>query len=291
MQESQYSVYDATFQANLEYIGQYCGQPVTTAILPPLIPPTVPPTPFCVSNTTYTTAVGDTCDSISLAESVASAALYKGNSALTNCSNITAGETLCLPLSCQTTYLLQSNDTCVSINVAQNLTGSTIQSYNPWINYDCSNLQQASTVYGHVLCLSPQGGTYTPNSTISGYNPNPYTSSLYADSIFLPPINTTVAPNTTSNCGGWYVAAPADTCASVALGNAVTYSLFLAINPSLQSGNCTAGLVTDLAYCVHPTWAWNTTGLAEVYGSGSSGSATTVTASTSSTSSVSTGTI
>jgi hypothetical protein len=79
-------------------------------------------------------------------------------------------------------YFLQSNDTCVSINIVQNLTGSTIQSYNPWINYDCSNLQQASTDYGHVLCLSPQGGSYTPNSTISGYNPNPYTSPLYADS-------------------------------------------------------------------------------------------------------------
>jgi hypothetical protein len=282
MQQSSYSVYNTDFQRILEYVIAYCGlSNIATDIPPPLFPPTTPPAPLCVSNINYTTTADDTCDSIALEKSISSAALFKGNPVLYNCSSIPAGVDLCLPLSCGSTYILQANDTCVSISRVASIGISSIQSYNPWINNDCSNLQQASKVYGHVVCLAPQGGAYTSNSSIGGYNPNPFSSTQYGDTIIPPPINSTVAPGTTALCGGWYVAGATDTCTNVAVGNGVTYSLFLAINPSLPPANCTTGLVKDLAYCVHPLLAWNTTELGELFGSTPSSTTTSYSTTTS----------
>jgi hypothetical protein len=53
----------------------------------------------------------------------------------------------------------QSEDSCISIEKSQRVRykdGTSLRKYNPWINYDCSNLQVVSDVaYGHVICLSP----------------------------------------------------------------------------------------------------------------------------------------
>lgn len=185
------------------------------------------------------------------------------------------GLELCLPLSCGSTYLLQANDTCATVNAATGLGTPGIQAYNTWINYDCSNLQKASNIYGHVLCLSPQGGTYSANSSIGGYDPNPFSSTEYGDTILPPPIDSTVAPGTTALCGGWYIAGATDTCTNMAVGNGVTYSLFLAVNPSLPPVNCTAGVVKDLAYCVHPVLGWNRTDLGSLFGTGDPGASST----------------
>lgn len=288
MQKSSYSVYNTYFQSLLTYIGSFCGVSVSTGFPPPLLPPILPPTPFCVSGDFYTTVSGDSCDSIAIANSVSSAALFKGNPAIFNCSSVPAGLSICLPLTCSPVYQLQANDTCVSIDIAYNIgdidSQSSVQNYNSWINSDCSNLQQASTVYGHVLCLSPQGANYTGNSSIANYNPNPYTTTAYGDTILPPPVNSTVAPNSTRLCGGWYVAEPLDTCANVAVGNGITYSLFLAVNPTLPPANCTSGLVTGSAYCVHPLLGWNTTSLSDLIPSNDPGVVTVTQTSSSSTS-------
>lgn len=130
MQESQYSGYAGTFASILSYVNSACTLEKATTVLPPLTPPKATPTLACASRKYYTTVTGDTCDSIALTNSLSSAALFMSNSAIRNCSNIETGNSLCLPLSCQFTYELQPNDTCVSIQSQYNLRISGLRGYN-----------------------------------------------------------------------------------------------------------------------------------------------------------------
>jgi hypothetical protein len=69
-----------------------------------------------------------------------------------------------------------------------------ILSYNPTLNYDCSNL-----IAGENICLSPAGGQYTP-TTIPGATSTQLGS--YATTTVAAPGPT--AHGTTTQCGNWY---------------------------------------------------------------------------------------
>ncbi|CAI7579329.1 unnamed protein product [Penicillium pancosmium] len=108
----------------LENINSKYGLNVPTDVpdaLSPTIDPYKPTTEFCTSDVTYTSVKGDTCNSISRAHQVASAALFMGNVNLKNYDNIPAGTKLCVPFQCSNIYNLQANDTCSSIEMAQNV--------------------------------------------------------------------------------------------------------------------------------------------------------------------------
>lgn len=62
----------------------------------------------------------------------------------------------CLPNSCQT-YEVKHGDTCVSIARSFQLTSTNVLSFNPTLNFQCSNL-----IIGETICLSPPAGWYTP---------------------------------------------------------------------------------------------------------------------------------
>lgn len=259
MQNSSYSAYDERFKSDLEIVQQECGLDGSTDLPPPLYtsPPT--PQPFCLSNEIYTTQAGDTCDSIALYHSVASAAILLGNSnTFNNCSNIPVGTSICLPLSCQSTYNLQSNDTsCLRIEVDNSLFPGSLRAYNPWINFDCSNLQDASQNLGNVLCLSPQAGLY--NSTNSTTNPAIYPNfnTGYSDLVVSSPENATIANGTTIYCGVWYAVMADDTWAQICVQQSINWQLFTDVNPSLSLSNCDSSLIVNTTYCVQPHFAWN----------------------------------
>ncbi|KAJ5649234.1 uncharacterized protein N7484_002957 [Penicillium longicatenatum] len=201
----------------------------------------------------YTTKDGDTCTSIALDYSVASAALYMGNQdQIRDCNQVVVGQELCLPLSCDHTYVLKSNDTCRSIEEANaeimfdNSTKRIIplRQVNPWIDTYCSNLQSTSWAYGK--CLRP---------TILGAR-----KALAIGSwVVLPPDNATVAAGTTEHCGKWHTATAGDSCTQICVQDKITSNLFLQVNPSLQSANCTGLLVPGNAYCTGPMRGWNYT--------------------------------
>ncbi|KAL4795045.1 hypothetical protein BDV19DRAFT_389702 [Aspergillus venezuelensis] len=238
-----YSIYDKSYQSDLKYINEACGLSIPTAIQDPLMAiddPYDATNDFCASDTTYTTQAGDTCDSIALQFNVASASLFMGNVNLLNCFSIPEGTPLCIPFACDGVYTLQEGDTCTSIEKDLGMTyshGATIRQYNPWINYDCSNLHEASDiVYGHVLCAVPQAGNFTAKPPYT--NPTaPGTADGYAIPEIPPPDDVPVAEGTTYRCGKWHV---------------VT-------NEGVQE-TCTTGceLVEGAAYCVGPTYERNT---------------------------------
>ncbi|KAF4234129.1 hypothetical protein CNMCM6805_008835 [Aspergillus fumigatiaffinis] len=268
MQSSQYSYYNELFQNNLETVTSKCGISANTTIPPPLSIVEPEEEPLCLSDNIYHTKEGDTCTSIALDYSVSSAALYMGNQDLIrNCQRVAVGQKLCLPLSCEHTYVLQPNDTCRSIEQvnaqimfdSSTKTITPLRQLNPWIDAYCTNLQNTAWAYGSVLCLSPQLGAFNNTDPVITSR-NPYAQNTgYGSYLVDPPANTTVATGTTLRCGRWHVAAENESCAGICMQDGITSSLFLAVNPSLNLAACTEGLVPGVAYCTGPMAGWNYT--------------------------------
>lgn len=122
MPASQYSVYNEVYKWRLEYVQNECGISGPTAIPSELGRRESEPEPLCVSRTTYTTQDGNSCDSIELKYSVASASIFTGNPGLImDCSDVPGGIDLCMPLTCEEQYILKDNDICTSIEFANGL--------------------------------------------------------------------------------------------------------------------------------------------------------------------------
>jgi hypothetical protein len=206
---------------------------------------------------------GDTCDSISQAHKVASAALFMGNVNLKRCTDIPAGTKLCIPFTCDNIYTIQPNDTCLSIEKSQKTgyqDGLTLKKYNPWLNNQCTNLHISSDVaYGHVICLGPQAGNSTGNAPDADTT-TPNFSDGYAIPEIPPPDNVPLADGTTLRCGKWHVVTNQErqeTCTTICVQESIPWSLFLEVNPSLNEENCDSKLLNQTAYCVGPTYGWN----------------------------------
>ncbi|KAI3194501.1 CAZyme family GH55 [Penicillium roqueforti] len=259
MQRSSYSFYDEGFQDQLGTVNAKCGLSVPTAKPPSLdAPPEFLPDPICISNQTYQTVSGDTCDSIALRYNVSSASLVMANNRqLMVCNDLTAEMDLCIPSSCASTYTLKSNDTCTSIESSGLRQRGDVRKYNSWVEWDCSNLQTSTDFWGHIICLGVQGGTYTATASIPGVTLAPEESTGYSNSRVAPPANATAAEGTTLKCGKWRVAVKGETCAQICLQESITPSLFVGVNPSLASSNCSDGLIVGNAYCVGPNPGWS----------------------------------
>lgn len=258
MQRTPYSAYDEYYQTVLQAINKRCGLNAPTTILE--IPRNTPEkkTDFCVSEKFYTTVDGDTCTSIAKDQSISSAALYMGNQNLIlECDSLSSGLKFCLPLTCEKTYSIQSSDNCSDIEYAYSLKERDLRKYNPWISYDCDNLQQASKIYGTNICLSPQGGEHNGNSTGGGVAP--ITSDGYVYSKVELPSNATLATGTTLNCGKWYEAKAGDSCVGICGQYTITHAVFAMVNLSLDPENCSNSLKAGSTYCVGPTYSWNRT--------------------------------
>ncbi|KAL4756310.1 LysM peptidoglycan-binding domain-containing protein [Aspergillus foveolatus] len=216
----------------------------------------------CVSGNTYTTKEGDTCDSIAQTFDVSAATMFYINPNIVNCSSIWAGTDLCLPQTCSSIYTVQANDTCL-------LTADVIN-FNSQLNVNCSNLVDPVPYWGSTLCFSTPGGTYTgqPLNTTIGDSGN---------SVVNPPVGSTVATGTTTDCGAWFVndASLNLTCAQICLSNVIAINLFTEANPSLNKTTCDSDLVAGAAYCVDPLPGWD-------YGNSTSSNATTTTTTTTS---------
>ena len=250
MQASPYSIYGTYYfyKDALEYAKDKCpidGQ--DTEPQPPLIPARPDPETWCLSNVNYTTSEGDTCDSIAQKHSVSSASVFMSSSHIQNCSSISAGVSICLPLECKT-YVRKEDQDCLGVQLSTNVRISKIQQYNPWISSDCKNIKSASLTYGNVLCLSATGGEYT--GTTNNTRPD-RTNEQYTHEVKAPPEGSEVAQGTTLECGRWHVAKKGENCAGITQ-NFISASLFRWVNPSLRGGDCSGKLVAGRSYCTGP---------------------------------------
>ncbi|EPS32683.1 putative exo-beta-1,3-glucanase [Penicillium oxalicum 114-2] len=259
MQQTPYSMYDDYYQGVLETINKRRGLSGPTDILE--IPwATIDEEPdFCLSEKYYTTVTGDTCTSIAEANSISSASLYMGNQKqILSCSSMKAGLKLCLPPTCEATYSLEPSDNCTAIETAFSLSNGDLRKYNPWISFDCDNLQVASKIYGKKLCLSPPGGTHT-NATAGTDSTTPTKANGYVYNYVAPPSNASLAEGTTQNCGRWHEAVANETCVGICGLESITHGLFVMVNPSLNSTHCSESLQIGKTYCAGPMYTWNDT--------------------------------
>ncbi|KAI7762473.1 hypothetical protein LZL87_008819 [Fusarium oxysporum] len=115
MQADSYTgVYDEYVKASYEYVAKACDLDVenfnaTDSAFNITIPDTK--SDICVSGNTYTTKYGNSCDSIALAQGVSAATMYYINPNIFDCSKITAGTELCLPLTCTKIYKVKQGGT------------------------------------------------------------------------------------------------------------------------------------------------------------------------------------
>jgi LysM repeat protein len=257
MQADAYTdVYDDNWESTYEYVATTCNLTVadfnaTASVFNVTVPTS---SPNCVSEVTYTTAQGDTCDSIAMTFGVSAATMYYNNPDIANCSSIIPGTDLCLPLACNDIYTVQPNDTCVSIAIANSISPQNLLAYNSQLNSNCTNLQSTNPYWGSTLCVSTPGGTYTGQAL--------NTSSSTGSEVVSPPTGATVASGTVTDCGAWFVmdASQNLTCAQICLSNEIAINLFTEANPSLNKATCDSDLVDGDAYCVSPLtgWDWGT---------------------------------
>ncbi|KAF9736405.1 LysM domain-containing protein [Paraphaeosphaeria minitans] len=194
------------------------------------------PAPACTQ--TYTVKADDTCNSISTAFNVSTSSIVLGNRLLSDCSNLAAVGTICIPQACNI-YQIQSDDTCDSIIVARasGVSAPQFLAWNPNINTLCSNLGTLRETY---ICLSPPGGALiAPSPTVSLPMTQPTTPV---------PRPTNSFPESNGNCGKWYNITTSDTCDEVSISNSISLKDFYFLNPEIDS-QC-SNLVLGVSYCV-----------------------------------------
>jgi LysM repeat protein len=257
MQSSQYSVYDEYYKEQLEYVYSQCNLTGPTDILESFDTAEPAPPSFCLSDMRYTTKEGDTCESISKSTSVSSATLYMGNqNLLKDCSSVTPGLSICLPVTC-TTHYLQKSETCFSIEMSLGLEFGAVQRFNSWLDMYCTNLHSATGWYGKLICVSPQGGAFPTLDRPLVPDLTPGRADGYTRANTVPPKGVNVAEGTTMRCGKWHVVAASDTCVKICLTNLIETGLFHEVNPSLATGSdCDASLKEKTALCTGPTYMW-----------------------------------
>ncbi|KAI9036896.1 uncharacterized protein KD926_001211 [Aspergillus affinis] len=143
-------------------------------------------------------------------------------------------------------HTVQSGDTCWKIANTYRVTLAQLQSWNSFINADCTNL-----IIGDQLCVSdPAAG----NSTVTTPTQATSTASTpYATATVAPP--GPVARGTTSKCGRYYLVHSGDYCQRIVSNAGISLELFRAINPDLNA-DCT-NLISGLYYCTLPMADWN----------------------------------
>ncbi|KAL2752051.1 glycoside hydrolase family 55 protein [Sodiomyces alcalophilus JCM 7366] len=267
MQRTPYSWYDDFWKSQLECIYSTCDMSGDTDVLLPdlNLPDNGRDSTFCLTEEWYTTSRdGESCEEIAWAHTTSSAALFMANQLrIISCAAedpIPAGTELCIPPSCGTTYMLQDEDTCASIerNSTLSLKHGDVARYNPWVGFECALLQNISLSYGTVLCLGPLLGDHELDIPGGGDTTKPPVQDGYSSVIVPPPEDADVAEGTTPYCGVWHVASAQDTCVTVCMEHAITANLLMQVNPSLGTDmeECTSELEVGVTYCVAPYYDW-----------------------------------
>ncbi|OJJ03023.1 hypothetical protein ASPVEDRAFT_712823 [Aspergillus versicolor CBS 583.65] len=226
---------------------KFTGHPATVSPHPssslsstPVSSPSVSPTASGCSGTKYTIKEGDTCQSVSKSQSIATFQLLLDNNLRAYCANFPKEGDLCIKNKCST-YTVQKGDTCKSVAKAHNISTVQLRSYNPWIDGGCYNFNRT---IGTEICMDEPGHKYHPPSSVVGSTAVPSTASTAV------PTPTNVADNSTRTCGKYYEIKKGDNCDTIVQEFSISREDFLILNPGLDA-NCT-NLLLGVSYCVLP---------------------------------------
>ncbi|KAJ5338650.1 hypothetical protein N7452_005378 [Penicillium brevicompactum] len=197
------------------------------------------PTASTCSGKKYTIQDGDTCESVSKSQSVATYQLLMDNQLQAYCANFPKFGDLCIKNYC-TTYTVQKGDTCKSVAKEHNITRVQLRSYNPWIDGGCYNFNRT---VGTEICMDEPGQKYHAPSSAPSATGLPTASSAV-------PVPTNLANNSTKDCGEYYAPKTNETCDTIVQKFPISRDNFLILNPGLNH-NCT-NFIAGRSYCVKP---------------------------------------
>ncbi|KAJ6093873.1 hypothetical protein N7467_002718 [Penicillium canescens] len=182
---------------------------------------------------------GDNCDTFAAKHNISTWDLLSGNGLEMSCADFPTSGSLCITGECQT-HLVDTDDTCVSLASQFGITITQFITWNPVLNSMCTNL---NVLVGHVVCVSFPGNATSDINT--------YATGVYgATATVAAPIPTDVVAGTNVNCGKYYHVKDYDYCHAIAMGNGISQSDFLFLNPELDA-NCT-NLYNNYSYCIQP---------------------------------------
>ncbi|KAF8171586.1 hypothetical protein K438DRAFT_1729300 [Mycena galopus ATCC 62051] len=242
--------YSTAVEQLYDYAAAQCGLPAfnPASITSPIV---TPGTPTGVNSTStvsaqcallgrnVTVSAASTCAAVAAQYSVSFYDVYSSNSLTqTNCT-VAAATSLCLPEAC-TTYTVATNDTCLSVAIAANITTVQLQAYNPSLGTTCQYISQQ---VGNLICVGPHGGFPSVSATTQAIAPS-------GTATALAPVPTPTAVGSTAACGEWAVAVAGDFCSTFALRYSVTLADLYLMNPEINA-NCT-NLLAAFYYCVEP---------------------------------------
>lgn len=216
------------------------------------------PTAGACTGQKYTIKEGDTCQSVSKSQSVATFQLLLDNGLQAYCANFPKSGDLCIKSQC-TTYTVQKGDTCKSVAKAHKISTVQLRSYNPWIDGGCYNFNRT---IGTEICMDEPGDKYHVPSTA--------TAPPTATATTPVPVPTNAAGNSTKTCGEYYTVKDKEDCDTIVQKFPITRENFLILNPGvgqkyaslfhpflivdnikLTLPSCT-NLIAGRSYCVEP---------------------------------------
>ncbi|KAH7392283.1 hypothetical protein DE146DRAFT_634435 [Phaeosphaeria sp. MPI-PUGE-AT-0046c] len=222
------------------------------------------PKPTGCQGTMYTVKSGDTCQSVSYANSVSTADLLMANNLQAFCANFPKSGNLCISKAAKCkVYTVKKGDTCASIGTANKLTWTQVVAWNPIFGDSCNSIDQFT---GWTACISNPGGDWVnlhPTTPTPSTADIPTPTWIGTDASLLPQptfggmINGSdiwtfqYAPGTRLDCRTFANGTDfgnSAACADVAKGFGVSTQNLTDWNPSLLNNSCV--LDGKLTYCV-----------------------------------------
>ena len=186
------------------------------------------PTSSTCKGKKYTIKKGDTCESVSKSQSVATIQLLLDNELQAYCHNFPKEGDLCIKNQCAV-YTVKEGDTCKSVAKAHNITTVQLRSYNPWIDGSCYNFNRT---IGTQICMDEPGDKYRPPSRPVG-TPTSVSSAPTASTAVPTPTN--VADKTTKECGKYYAVKKGEDCSVMVKKFSISREDLGILNPGLNA--------------------------------------------------------
>lgn len=203
-----------------------CARSTTKNVSSPAVSAT--PTSSACKGKKYTIKKGDTCESVSKSQSVATMQLLLDNGLQAYCHNFPTEGDLCIKNQCAV-YTVQDGDTCKSVAKAHNITTVQLRSYNPWIDGSCYNFNRT---IGTQICMDEPGAKYHPPSKAVGI-PTSVSSATTASTAVPTPTN--VADKTTKECGKYYAVKKGEDCGVMVKKFGISREDLGILNPGLNA--------------------------------------------------------
>ena len=169
-----------------------------------------------------------------------------------------------IPSNCNEYYLVQTGDSCSSVEASYGITDAEFHNWNPAVSSDCGTNFWVGEAY--CVGVAASGVMTTTSATTTA-------SSTSATSVTPPGPTMTGIP---SNCNNYYLVQTGDSCSSVETEFGITDAEFHAWNPAVSS-DCATNFWVGEAYCVGVTTTSTATTTTTATSSRTTSTATTVT--------------